>query len=352
MYIEKISLQNFRNYEDSSFEFSPEGSLIIGQNGVGKTNLLEAISYFTYGKSILNRLDLQLIHHGKENFFIRSNFAFQKSKYEFKAYYNNQKKKLLHIDGKALQKISDLYRHIQVVYSGPDDIFNIFSVPIKRRFFVDMAISKIYPAYMDSLRRFKEALLQRNTLLKKDFTKKEKEAWDKTFCEESKNVVEYRIKFFEQYRKFFKKAYSLIVETEEEVEVYLKMNFYDKDFVEKMMNLLRENSLKEKKYQTSLFGPHLDDFYITIKQKNAFQYGSQGQKRSIVLALKLAISDMIMEINKICPIMIFDDTLAELDKRRSENLLINLIGKHQIFIASPTVDRYQETNLPAMNLSE
>ena len=404
MHIKSISLQNYRNYIDSSFEFSPEGSLIIGKNGSGKTNLLEAISYFTYGKSILNHLDLQLINHGKDSFFVKSCFqkntncsndftAVDSSKSsngfpavdlsnniqamtEFKAYYNSQKKKVLHIDQKPLNKLSDLYQHLQVVYSGPDDIFNIFSVPARRRTFLDMAISKIYPVYIDYLRRFKETLAQRNSLLKKDFSKKEKEAWDRTFCEDAKNVVDIRLRFFEVYRSYFKEAYAMIMDINENVDIFLKLNVstsslhtlhyqsrmdyssverggkgeYNQDFISYMLSILHENTEKEKKYQTSLFGPHLDDFIVSIYQKNAILFASQGQKRSLVVALKVALANMITDINNILPIMIFDDTLAELDKQRCENLLKNLTGKHQIFIASPTRDRYLELNLPVMLL--
>jgi len=350
LYIKNIGLRNFKNYEDSFFSFKPEGCIIIGKNGIGKTNLLEAMSYFTYGRSILNHHDEQLISFAKDSFVIKSSFYVNEDTAEFQAFFSKQKKKVIQIENKPLKKISDLYRHVQTVYSSTDDIFNIFSTPSKRRHFVDIAIAKIYPSYIDFLRRYKNTLAQRNSLLKTNFNPKEKEAWDKTFCEEAKSIVEYRIKFFDQYNEFVKKSYGLIT-GEEEIDILLKLNYYQEhDFVPKMISLLNKNLVHEKKYQTSLYGPHRDDFDITISQKNALHFASQGQKRSIVIALKIALANIITSINNIHPILIFDDTLAELDKSRSSSLLSKLNPNHQVFIASPTLDRYLSIGLPVLDL--
>ena len=354
MFIKTIQLQNYRNYLEVNFEFQKEGCLITGKNGVGKTNLLEAISYFNYGKSFLNHLDTQIISHDKESFFIKSEYnsisaiGFTASSYT--VYYNNQKKKVIHIDNKPLRKISDLYHHIQILYSGADDIYSVFSVPAKRRNFIDMAISKLYPVYIEYLRRFKEVLFQRNSLLKTDFSRQEKAAWDRTFCEAAENVVLSRIKFFETYRDIFTKTYPVLIKEDEDVDICFKPNFYHTDFVDKMMETIQKNTKKECKYQTTLYGPHLDDFYLTINKKNALHFASQGQKRSIVLVLKLALSNYIEKNNSIVPILIFDDTLTELDKQRCDSMLANLSKKHQIFIATPCLEKYLDSKLPILEL--
>ena len=347
MYVKSISLRNFKNYEDSFFEFESIGSLIIGKNGIGKTNLLEAISYFTYGKSIMNNQDNLLINNAKNEFHLRADFMIDDtsnlSTIGCKAYYNRLKKKNIQINNTPLKKISDLYQHVQMVYSGPDDVYSIFSLPAKRRVFMDMAISKVYPAYLEYLRRFKEALYQRNSLLKKTYSTHEKEAWDKTFCSETENVCEYREKFFTFYRSHFQNAYKMIVQNEENVDITLKPNVAT-------MNILKENEAKERKYQTSLFGSHLDDFFVTINQKNAQYYASQGQKRSIVIALKIALGRIITDINKVKPIMIFDDTLTELDEERCNSLLEKIVFDHQVFIASPSMEKYSLVELPILRL--
>ena len=351
MYIKDISLRNYRNYEDSFFSFSPEGSLIIGKNGKGKTNLLEAISYFAYGRSTLNHQDEQLICHGKDAFRIKSIFCVEDIDTEYMVSFCKEKKKIIHYENKQLRKLSDLYKLLQIVYSAPDDIYNIFTTPAKRRNFIDMAISKIYPVYIEYLRNYKNALHQRNSLLKIEFNQKEKEAWDKVFCEAAYHITEYRLKFFSLFRDEVSKSHSMLIDKEEDIEIVYKYNYYSSDdFISKMMVLLHKNIANEKKQQTSLYGPHRDDFIVLINKKDAQHFASQGQKRSLVISFKIVLANIIKNINKINPILIFDDTLAELDVYRSNYLLSNLTKSHQIFIASPTLTKYKTVDLPVLEL--
>jgi DNA replication and repair protein RecF len=349
MFIKSISLKNYRNYTEADFTFEQGGCIITGDNGIGKTNLLEAITYFTYGKSVLNQKDTQLINHTKDHFFLKSTFVYSNQETEFKVYYDNEKK-VIKKDDYPVNRLSDLYSMLQTVYSSPNDVYNIFHLPAKRRHFIDIAISKLHPLYIDHIRNYKHILSQRNSLLKTDYDVKEKEAWDRVFAEESCNITRYRQRFFETYKPFFKEAYKLIVKEKEDINISLKLNFYDVNFVPKMIETLSEIAPKERKYQKSMIGSHLDDFHITLNKQDATHFASQGQKRSIVLALKLALSNMITATNKVNPIIIFDDTLAELDTDRTASLLKNLTNKHQIFIATPTIDKYKGIDLPLLHL--
>ena len=351
MQIKAIHLKNFRNHLEKSFSFDPEGSIIIGENGIGKTSLLEAISYFTYGKSILNQNDSQLVNHQGEDFFIKSVFTRDNTDSEFKVYYNRDKIKVIQKDSLPLKRVSDLYKFLQTVYSGPNDVYNIFTMPHRRRHFIDLAISKLYPVYIDHVRKYKNILEQRNSLLKTNFNTREKEAWDKVFVEEASFIVDYRIKFFKLFTQELNDKYKLIVDDKEKIDISLKLSFNDSDFINKMLKVLPEIFPKEKKYQKSLIGPHLDDFSISLNSQNAMLFASQGQRRSIVLGMKLALSQMISNLNGVFPILIFDDTLAELDNDRSNRLLQNLSGKHQIFIASPNADKYKAIALSILTLS-
>jgi DNA replication and repair protein RecF len=324
--------------------------LIIGKNGIGKTNLLEAISYFAYGRSILHHHDEELINHSKDAFKIKAEYSVNDTLSEFQVIFDKHNKKVIHYENKQLRKLSDLYKLLQVVYSAPDDIFNLFTTPAKRRHFIDMAIAKIYPVYIEYLRNYKNALTQRNHLLKTEFNPKEKEAWDRVYCEAAFNIIEYRIMFFDLFNAEVTKAHSQIIDKDEIIDVSLKLNFYDNDFVSKMLAFLNKNIANERKQQTSLYGPHRDDFSISINKQDAFSYASQGQKRSIVIAFKIALANIIKAINNINPILIFDDTLAELDMQRSNFLLSYLTQKHQIFIASPSATKYNGIDLPVLEL--
>jgi len=351
MYITNISLRNFKNYEDFFLEFNPRGAIIIGQNGIGKTNLLEAISYFSYGKSVLNIPDECLIRYHQEICTVKASYHFNGRNWDFKAYFDKSSKKHISIENKSLKKMSELYHYLQIVYSGPNDLYNLFSTPAKRRLFIDSSISKLYPDYLIHLTKYKYIHFQRNAMLKNNYQPKEKEAWDKVFCEENNNIVQYRINFFKILRLYYQAAYQKITVEEERVDIHLKPNFYCEDFsIPPLVTRLRENEEKEKKNQCSLFGCHLDDFYLTINNNIASLFASQGQKRSMVIALKLALAQIISEISQNDPILIFDDTLAELDQQRNKNLLTYLTTKHQIFIASPSFAKYSSIELPVIDL--
>lgn len=356
MYISNIEILNFKNYIHSIFKFSPEGSFITGLNGIGKTNLLEAISYLSYGKSILNNKDSDLINFNKisnqENSFftIKSEFHISE-KIDFLVRYNTKKQKVIKVNEKQIAKISDLYKYVQIVYSSPDDMFNIFSSPAKRRQFLDMAIAKVYPGYIDTLSKYKKTLFQRNNLLKTDYSEKEKKAWDVIFCKDAYDVTNYRKLFIENYKTHLVNSYYDLISNNEKLDIFIKYSYnIDSNFVDSMLKTLNEIKEKESKYQTSLIGPHIDDMIIKINNKIAVNYASQGQKRSIVIILKLALSNYITKSINVFPILIFDDTLAELDNERTLKLLSHLSQKHQIFIASPSTEKYSLLKLPILKL--
>jgi DNA replication and repair protein RecF len=356
LYIKKIDIQNFRNYKDFSYNFESQGCIITGNNGIGKSNFLEAISYFAYGKSILSNKDTELLNlnfpQGKENnFTINSQYHTDQTDINFFVRYNSKKQKLIKIHNKQIKKISELYKYIQVVYSSPNDIFNIFSTPAKRRQFLDMSIAKIYPMYINYLSNYKNALHQRNMLLKMNYNHSEKNAWDKIFINEAQNVTEYRKKFITEFKIYFSNAYNDMINEQEKVDISLRLNFNNQaNFEEEMLKEIHKINKKESLQQISLIGPHLDDLQINIDNKSANIYASQGQKRSLVIALKLGMSSFIHNSLNTYPILIFDDTLAELDNNRTNKLLNHLSQKHQIFIASPTLDKYSLIKLPLLNL--
>jgi len=351
LYIKSIQLRNFKNHTHTDFTFSPLGALVVGKNGIGKTNLLEAISYSNFGKSIINHPDKDLMSFSADHFFIKAVYSINDTDSEIKVFFQKDKK-VISVGEKHLQKLSDLMHLVQIIYSSPDDIYHIFSSPQKRCLFIDMAISKVYPVYIDIYKRFKVALTQRNALLKTDYSPAVKEAWDTTFAYEANNVAQYRLKFITEYMHYLKNAYQMIVKNTENIDIALKQSFSaGDDYVNKMMAKLNEYADREKRYQCSLIGPHRDDLLLSVNSKNAIYYASQGQKRSIVIALKIALAQMIQCTYNQNPILIFDDTLAELDTDRSLSLIANLAPHHQIFIASPQADKYLSTRLPVMELN-
>jgi DNA replication and repair protein RecF len=335
-----MSLRNFRNYEDFSLSFDKRGCIVVGKNGVGKSNLLEGLSYFAFGKSILQNYDNDLIRLNCKDFSINSEFEINNSVNNFFVNYNKEKK-IVKYNDKNIMKLSQLYKLLHIIYSSPDDLNNIYSIPGKRRYFLDLSISKVYPNYIFSLKRYKDVLSQRNTMLKKDYSYKEKEAWDESLCKEAYDVVEYRKRFIQEFSHTVKTEYNRVINSDENIDVEMKFSFdcFD-NYIINMKNSLIKNYEKEKKYKETLIGPHRDDFIINLDGLNSFNFASQGQKRSIVIAFKLAIAEIIKKNNLIFPILIFDDTLADLDVERCYNLLTNLSRKHQLFSATPDDHKY------------
>jgi len=350
LYITGIQLKNFKSYEQAEFTLAREGALIVGENGVGKTNLLEAISYFSYGKSILKTADKELVRFGAGHFFLRSVYHLNEVDTIFTVFFE-EGKKVVTCDQQPQKRLSDLYSLVQIIYSAPEDIYHIFTTPLRRRQFLDMAILKVFPGYIEVYRRFRSSLSQRNALLRSEFTAKEKEVWDATFASDSCEVCEYRRRFIAQFERCLKEAYAMIITEKESIGISLRHNFFaEQNYVERMIAKMHEIFARERKYQQTLVGPHQDDFHIYLDGKNSLHYASQGQKRSIVIALKIALANLVQNIYNKNPILCFDDTLAELDKHRQQQLLSSLVPKHQVFIASPETDKYLSASLPVLQL--
>lgn len=352
MQIKKIKLINFRNYSEKEFQFSQNGSIIVGKNGIGKTNLLEAITYFAYGKSILNSKDSELIKFNQEFYKINALFNYNLNDINLNISFKNYK--TITINDVWIKRLSELYQYLQIIYFSPDDINLIIGSPKNRRSFLDMSIYKIYWGYIEIMKMFQTVLFQRNALLKTQFHTAEKKAWDEQLITLGSDLIDYRLKFLQSFTPVFQNCYESISGNSEHIDIEyfsqfkLKNNSIKKDFADHLKKI--ESS--EISNQRSLAGPHLDDITINIDQKPVVKYASQGQKRSIVIALKIALAQMIQKITGTYPILIFDDTLAELDKDRANNL-INLLSKnHQIFIATPNIEHYQHFDLPILNLEE
>ncbi len=348
MFIKNINLSGYRNYHDNSFIFSPNGCILVGKNGVGKTNLLEAITYFAYGKSINNHSDKLIKGFYDPFFLIQANYQHENIDYLFEASFQNEK--IIKINDTMIKRQSDLYSYLQIVYFSPDDIHLIIGSPKNRRRFLDMSIAKLFTPYIELQKTYHHVLNQRNQLLKNEINTTLKKVWDEQFLESSKEILNQRIKFLAQFESLFQESYHQISSNQE----FVSINYIIDDHVSiqnhQYENLLKKYEEKEIRYQRSLFGSHTEDFHICLNNKNANQFASQGQKRSIVIALKLALAKMIYSSTNIYPILLFDDTLAELDKYRSENLLHNLSHNHQIFIASPNIGHYNLLSLPVLEL--
>ncbi len=353
MEVLSLKLRNFRNFTELELVFEPEGALIHGKNGIGKTNLLEAVSYFAFGKSFRTSSDLDLINFSKVFFRIEGSFKLQNTIHKFEAAVDKTRK-LIKIDGNAIARISELYRYLKVVYFSPDDIFMIGGSPKYRRNFIDQAISQYSFKYIEFLRTYNRILKQRNALLKTKFESSEKRIWDEQFAHNGAELIKLRLKYLEKFIPILTEYYDNINENSETLGIEYKYSFpvSGTDIADDILRHLNETEEQEIKQERTLCGPHLDDIDFLIDQHAARKFGSQGQKRSLAIAVRLVQAQLILEEGSEAPIFMFDDVLADLDKKRAKKIMGMLKKKHQVFVATPNTEIYEPFNLPEIEMEK
>jgi len=356
--LRQLFLVHFRNYEDARFDFHPAGNLIIAPNGYGKTNLLEAIAYCGIGKSVHFHRDEFLCELGN-NFFLLRGFFQTDNELGLEIQISWQKgKKLLKINGNPVRQLSSIYECVKVIYSAPEDMNLIDGSPRFRRQYFDLAISQIFPEYISILREYLHIVEQRNNLLKKEYSYAEKYSWDLHFCELLFPVLQYRKKYLNLINQALRERYPHISEQVKDISIQYRVNGMEDypDNINNLLALLAELERREKNYQRTLVGPHLDDYEFLLHKNNLKSYGSQGQKRITVIILKLIQASLIERLTSIKPIMLFDDVFAELDQLHTHRIKEFLDFHYQIFIASPNEqiasewDELSRLSLPAIKL--
>ena len=325
MYINRIKLNNFRNYEEQEIKFDKNINIFYGDNAQGKTNILEAISLCALGKSFRTSKEKELIK--KEKDFLKVESYFQKEDRDGKIKLEISDKKRAFLNDIKLKKLSELLGNINLVIFTPDDINLLRNGPSGRRKFLDMMISQLRPSYILNLNNYIKTLDQRNNFLKQKNKNKEMlDIWDEKLAEYGKKIYTYRNEFIEKIKNKIQDIHSEI--TKEEIDIKYNSDCKNKD---EYLNKLKKNREIDyiKGYTSS--GIHRDDFLMTINKESVSIYGSQGQNRTAVLSLKLAELNVIYEDIGEYPILLLDDFMSELDEKRISSFLNN-IKKIQVII--------------------
>jgi len=316
--------------------------------------LLEAMYYLAFGKSFQSHYDPELIRFSQEHFRISANCVINKKKHTIEAAADKNRKSIK-VDKTNLDKLSELYNYLKVIYFSPEDISIISGYPSNRRIFFDQAISQYSYEYLNLLREYNHTLKQRNALLKSDFNLEEKRSWDSRFVKLASNLIEKRLEYLGSFEHKLKKYYEIISGEEEEVRINYNFSFKYKAG-ECIGNLLQEHLNRhyeyEKEMQRTSAGPHLDDYDLIIKDRLAKRYASHGQKRTLAITLKLAQSDIITTRIHEKPILMFDDILADLDRSRADKVMKLFADSYQLFVATPNVEMYKGYSLPKIDLEK
>lgn len=330
MYIEKISLNNFRNYEKQEIELNPHINVFYGDNAQGKTNILEAIFISGFGKSFRTSKEKEMIKLGSE--FLSVGLKYQKSDRNGKIKIIIANKKQIELNDVKLKKLSELVGNLNLVIFTPDDIQILKNGPAERRKFLDMMIGQLRPNYVYNLNLYLKTLEQRNNYLRqiKELNKPENllEIWDEKLAEYAEIICKYRIEFINKLNNKIKKIHPEVTENKEKLIINYITECENK---QNYLLLLKQRRKLDiiKGYTTK--GIHRDDFKCFINNKEIEIYGSQGQHRTAILSLKLAELYVIYDEIGEYPILLLDDFMSELDEKRRKSFL-NYIKDTQVII--------------------
>ena len=341
MYINKIEIKNFRNYEKQEIELNPHINIFYGDNAQGKTNILEAIFISGFGKSFRTSKEKEMIKLGEA--FLEATVFYQKSDRDGKIRTVISNKKQIEVNGVKIKKLSELIGKINLVIFTPDDIQILKSGPEKRRRFLDMMIGQLRPKYVYILNLYLKTLEQRNNYLKqiKEENKPESmlEIWDEKLAEYAEIICKYRTEFIEKLNRKIKEIHSEVTSNSEEIKIEYITECNNREIYLQLLKQRRKLDII-KGYTTK--GIHRDDFKCIINDKEIEVYGSQGQHRTAILSLKLAELYVIYDEIGEYPILLLDDFMSELDKKRRKSFL-SYIKDTQVIITC--TDKMELDNL-------
>lgn len=340
MYIKSLTLKNFRNYHLQNIEFSPGTNLIYGNNAQGKTNILEAIYLFSHGRSHRAKQDLELISFDAPYSMQELSFISQGRDFHSQMVINKNGKKMIKVNNISITKLSKLMNYLNIVLFSPEDLSLIKGSPSVRRRFMDAAISQLYPNYLASLVSYQKALFQKNALLKtlkKSGAKSDAGllAWNQILAADGEKIIKYRSEFIKTLSKFSTAIQSEI--SSEELLLEYDPNIKEN---EDIFNFLESHQKREIEYASSLFGIQRDDIKITVSGHDTRLFCSQGQQRTAALSLKIAQADFIQHIKDEYPILLLDDIMSELDKKR-RSYLWDKIRNKQVLITCTDIDDFK-----------
>ena len=342
MFLEKLSLVNFKNITTQSFDFEYKINCFVGNNGVGKTNVLDAIYYLSFAKSYFNSVAVQNIKHGESFFMLEGEYLIEDRKETIVCSLKKGQKKVLKRNGKNYDKFSEHIGQIPLVIISPADRDLVVEGSDVRRKFIDGVISQQNKSCLQDLIAYNKILTQRNALLKyfaanRIFDALNLSVYDDQLADFGARIYEVRKSFLETFIPIFNEKYEIISNDKERVNLIYKSQLHDLD-----MNTLLQNSLeKDRMLQYSTAGIHKDDLGFEIGEYPIKKFGSQGQQKSYLIALKLAQFEFIKKQSNITPILLLDDIFDKLDETRVLQI-VNLVKNDefgQIFITDTHSDR-------------
>jgi recF protein len=323
MFIEKIELNNFRNYESLLLEFDKGTNIFYGNNAQGKTNILESVYVCGTTKSHKGSKDREIINFNRDESHIRMFVNKNDNNYQIDMHLKKNKSKGIAINSVPIKKASELFGIVNFVFFSPEDLNIIKNGPSERRRFLDLELCQLNKLYLIQLSDYNRILNQRNKLLKSKFSPELIDTigvWDEQLINYGSIIIAERTKFIAELNQIITDIHSNLTGQQEVIEIIYEPSVIVSNFAEQ----LNKNRPKDIHRRQSLIGPHRDDFSILINGIDIRKYGSQGQQRTAALSLKLAEIYLVKKITRDTPILLLDDVLSELDSSRQNYLLQNI----------------------------
>ncbi len=342
MILKSLALLNYKNFENQTFVFNNKINCFVGKNGVGKTNVLDAIYHLSFGKSYFNPVATQNIKHDESFFVINGEYDLHNKVEKIVVSLKKGQKKIIKRNAKIYDRFSDHIGFLPLVIISPADRDLIIEGSATRRKFIDSVISQSDKAYLETLIKYNKVLAQRNSLLKyfalnNTYNNDTISIYNEQLEQFGKHIYEKRAAFLETFIPIFKARYQAISGGNETVDL-----IYESDLVEgDLGELLKKNINKDKALQYTSVGIHKDDLIFNIEGHPIKKFGSQGQQKSFLIALKLAQFDFIKAQSGVNPILLLDDIFDKLDEQRVSQI-IKLVDDEnfgQLFISDTHADR-------------
>ena len=315
MHLAHLRLRDFRNYPRLDVDFLPGFHVLLGDNAQGKTNILEAIYLLATLRSFRGVSGAQMVRHGPKGYFVGAKVVAQ-TEHDIKVYWSALERKLT-LDGQPVKKLSDYLGRLRAVVFCTEDLQLIKGTSRLRRRFMDLLLSQTHPGYLPLLQRYTAALRSRNALLKQRTINEESlEGFTRQLVALGELLIKSRHELIPQIAPLVRDAYSRISNSAEQLDFEYQPTVKNDFTLE-----LAHSRTRERSMHTTLIGPHRDELNLRLDGKSAARYASEGQKRSIAIALKMTQAEFLTKIHGTPPILLIDDIMGELDAKRRRGFL-------------------------------
>jgi DNA replication and repair protein RecF len=315
VHLAHLRLRDFRNYARLDADFSPGFHLLLGDNAQGKTNILEAVYLMATLRSFRGVGGAQMVRHGQKGYFVGGE-AVGRNRHEIKIYWSARERKLA-LDGLPVKRLTDYFGTLRTVVFCTEDLQLVKGPARARRRFIDLLLAQTQPGYLPLLQRYMHAVRQRNALLKqRTVDEAALESFSAELVRLGNEIIRARRELVPKFSPLARLAYRRISNGAEELRVEYQPGV-KRDFAVE----LAQSRAREKTFRATLVGPHRDDLQLLQDEKSAAQFGSEGQKRTLAIALKMAQAEFLTGIHGSPPVLLIDDVMGELDVKRRSGLL-------------------------------